>query len=356
MNNFDLKKFLVENKLTTASKNIKEATPGPGLSRLGNRPTIAPASRLEPNVLSVQAALSKAGITPDQQIELDSAEGYYHPQFKENTPYSYEEVVKILSDLIREYEEEAAQGVQPGGIQFPDMLPFWDFDAEDYHRPGPLSLALPEVDDIVIIPVGFEMNENEDVTVSGQEPTRNEASKYLKHDSAQAILSELDNELALAELEIKKDQIQKIVQEIENKISTLEEDAGMQGFVDKAAINGKRKIVKELNREYEKVNRIYEKMHAKFNKKNKKKNLNEVDDMGSSPSYNAKTENVITFLSFKNGLEFTIGDVDEQDTGVLVGIMKFDNGFQLNYASDSGEGYGRYYDFNGNEVEEDDVF
>ena len=118
----------------------------------------------------------------------------------------------------------------------------------------------------------------------------------------------------------------------------------------------KRKIVKELNREYEKVNRIYEKMHAKFNKKNKKKNLNEVDDMGSSPSYNAKTENVITFLSFENGLEFTIGDVDQQDTGVLISIMKLDNGFQLSYASDSGEGYGHYYDFNGNEVEEDNVF
>lgn len=115
-----------------------------------------------------------------------------------------------------------------------------------------------------------DINENEEVTVTGEEPTRNEASKYLKHESAQAILSELDNELALAELEIKKEQIQKIIQEIESKISTLEEDAGMQGFVDKAAINEKRKVVKELNREYEKVNKLSEKMHAKYNKKKKK--------------------------------------------------------------------------------------
>jgi cob(I)alamin adenosyltransferase len=115
-----------------------------------------------------------------------------------------------------------------------------------------------------------DINENEDLTVTGEESTPNEASKYLKHDSAQAILSELDNELALAQLEIKKEQIQKIVQEIENKISTLEEDAGMQGFVDEAAIKNKRRVVKELNRAYEQVSKLSEKMHAKYNKKKKK--------------------------------------------------------------------------------------
>jgi len=107
------------------------------------------------------------------------------------------------------------------------------------------------------------------VTVTGEESTPNQASKYLKHESAQAILSELESEIALAGLDLRKEQIQKIVQEIESKISTLEEDAGMQGFVDKAAINEKRRVVKELNKAYEKVNKLSEKMHAKRKKKMK---------------------------------------------------------------------------------------
>lgn len=108
----------------------------------------------------------------------------------------------------------------------------------------------------------------EDTPVTEQ-PTQNEVSKYLKHESAQAILLELENEIALAGLDLRKEQIQKIIQEIESKISTLEEDAGMQGFVDKAAINEKRKVVKELNKAYEKVNKLSEKMHAKRKKKMK---------------------------------------------------------------------------------------
>jgi hypothetical protein len=107
-----------------------------------------------------------------------------------------------------------------------------------------------------------------------EEPTSNEAAvsnldKYLKMESAQAILSELENEIALAGLDLRKEQIQGIIQEIESKISTLEEDAGMQGFVDKTAINEKRKVVKELNKAYEKVHKLSEKMHAKRKKKMK---------------------------------------------------------------------------------------
>jgi len=105
--------------------------------------------------------------------------------------------------------------------------------------------------------------------ITSNEGSNSNVSKYLNMESAQAILSELDSEMALAELEIKKEQIQRIVQEIESKISTLEEDAGMKGFVDKAAINEKRKVVKELNKAYEQVNKLSEKMHAKRKKKMK---------------------------------------------------------------------------------------
>lgn len=122
-----------------------------------------------------------------------------------------------------------------------------------------------------------QIKENElgvEETLPAEEITSNEGSNskmdnYLRMETAQAILSELDSEMALAELEIKKEQIQSIIQEIESKISTLEEDAGMKGFVDKAAINGKRKVVKELNRAYEQVSKLSEKMHAKRKKKMK---------------------------------------------------------------------------------------
>jgi hypothetical protein len=249
MNNFDLKKFLVENKLTTASKLVKEQD-----------------ETVDAMTTPAEQALRKAGITPDQTVQLTSANNTFF--YLEGT-YPFAKAVSMLNKVIDEFRQEENFD--------PQMYPVWDFSVGQFDPSGaPLSLLIPEADDILIKPVANTsardgINEND---VATQEITPNEGSnsnmdKYLKMETAQAILSELDTEMALAELEIKKEQIQSIIQEIESKISTLEEDAGMKGFVDKAAINEKRRVVKELNRAYEKVNKLSEKMHAKRKKKMK---------------------------------------------------------------------------------------
>lgn len=140
MSNFDLKKFLIENKLTSNSKKLYEY----------ENYEMIPASKHESNkALGIQDALVKAGITLDQRFNLVSAEGQVQP-FEEGKEYSYQEIVKILSSIIKDAEREFTED----GSEFPEMLPKWDFEVDTTYEGegGVVGLSLPEADTILVVP------------------------------------------------------------------------------------------------------------------------------------------------------------------------------------------------------------
>jgi len=62
----------------------------------------------------------------------------------------------------------------------------------------------------------------------------------------------------------------------------------------------------------------------------------------------------LTNVSFPNGLSFKIGDDDPYDDGRVSHIEKKGNNTFVIYTTNRGEGYGRYYDAQGNEITEDE--
>jgi len=62
----------------------------------------------------------------------------------------------------------------------------------------------------------------------------------------------------------------------------------------------------------------------------------------------------LTNVSFPNGLSFEIGDDDPYDDGKVTHIEKKGSNTFVIYTTKRGEGYGRYYDAQGNEITEDE--
>jgi len=71
--------------------------------------------------------------------------------------------------------------------------------------------------------------------------------------------------------------------------------------------------------------------------------------------YTIEKNRKIKSITFMNGPKFELGQDDQNDDGQLTYINKYKNGFELIFETDRGEGYGRYIDLDGNQVEEDDV-
>lgn len=68
-----------------------------------------------------------------------------------------------------------------------------------------------------------------------------------------------------------------------------------------------------------------------------------------------KRENLITFIRFQNGLIFEVGSEDEFDEGVIVRINEYQNGYEV-MGYGNGEGYSRYYNFDGSDMDGEDLF
>jgi len=274
MNNFDLKKFLVENKLTTASRLTTKNSSKKSKIKENNQPegtvleevTFQDDSHAENLIFTLsRVADTSVGKGDTRKLKL------YEPGERVilSTPEGEEFDVTDLGTvdyLIATGEEEEYWRVGTDNDYHDYVINSKSIDGDDVM---PLIENWLMRDEYLVQKDGINENDLSTQEIAPNDGSNSNKDKYLKMETAQAILSELDSEMALAELEIKKEQIQSIIQEIENKISTLEEDAGMKGFVDETAIRAKRKVVKELNRAYEQVSKLSEKMHAKRKKRQK---------------------------------------------------------------------------------------
>jgi len=258
MNNFDIKKFLVENKLTTISREASIPTSQPNIHTI--------VAFVHPTLGTEMFLLAKDKSGQVYYIDPDQSDVYN--KIGEGGIPALHAVIGwgVKNELWKISEEGEPVVTSRGGTALIyneyEVNLDKEIEAEIDNKYGIQWNGIMEIKSI-------SENDLSTQQIASNEGSNSNMDKYLKIETAQAILSELDSEMALAELEIKKEQIQRIVQEIESKISTLEEDAGMKGFVDKAAINEKRRVVKELNRAYEQVNKLAEKMHAKRKKKMK---------------------------------------------------------------------------------------
>jgi len=63
---------------------------------------------------------------------------------------------------------------------------------------------------------------------------------------------------------------------------------------------------------------------------------------------------IVTSVLFDNGLEYVVGQDDNMDDGFVSSIEHNENGVFIIF--DGKEGYGRWYDHDGNEISEDQYF
>ena len=202
---FDLKKFLTENKLTKAS--IKEEVNFYTMDQVVNM-----ADRAGNIVLDAKDALHDLAVAYGERI----------PSGK---------VQQVLSDY---------------DLELVDVLDTSTFE-------------------------GSEVSENEEMQAPvAEEPAAEgvDVSRYLNLESAEAVIKEIESEVARVSLETKINKIKEAIEALDGKANGLEEDSNLQGFVNPARLKEMRRMTKKLRIMQERYAKEYDK---KFNKKNNKK-------------------------------------------------------------------------------------
>jgi hypothetical protein len=114
-----------------------------------------------------------------------------------------------------------------------------------------------------------------DETLDGQPVDRDATAaesidvyRYLNLESAEAVIKEIESEVARVSLETKINKIKEAIEALDGKANGLEEDSNLQGFVNPARLKEMRRMTKKLRIMQERYAKEYDK---KFNKKKNKK-------------------------------------------------------------------------------------
>jgi len=93
-----------------------------------------------------------------------------------------------------------------------------------------------------------------------------DVSRYLNLESAEAVIKEIESEIARVSLETKINKIKEAIEALDGKANGLEEDSNLEGFVNPARLKEMRRMTKKLRIMQERYAKEYDK---KFNKKKK---------------------------------------------------------------------------------------
>lgn len=236
MNNFDLKKFLTENKLTQTSKAIVEVS-DPGFDQFMD--AVDDLYMDHPRYEELQNAVEDA---------LNSGQIDSRPY----EPGSYtKQVVQIAKEMgIKDSDQYDSPTDMPGFEGTRDALNNLGLKEyqhlEDLNQPNPAK--------------GMEGRHSMEEEVMDDTGHNNEGvSRYLSLESAEEVIKELEKDVNKATMEAKLSKMKEVIEAIEAKADSLEEDAGLKGFISPKKLSEMRKMTKKLRVMQERYVKEYDK-------------------------------------------------------------------------------------------------
>lgn len=222
MDNFNLRKFLIENKLTTKSKLL----------------TI---SESYTTAQIIDLARKAGEIIPDAKYAIQ----HLAVAYGDNVPE------EALNDVLANYD-----------IELEELQDFSEPDAEDLYgdvtvshgERKPYRGTMYETEETEDNLINSE-NEEEEMPSEGMD-----VSKYLSMEGAEAIVSELEKDSAKAYMEAKLKTLKEVINTLEGKCNSLEESEDA-AFISQSKLKEMKATVKKLRKMEEKMVKEYEKKY-----------------------------------------------------------------------------------------------
>jgi len=191
-----------------------------------------------------------------------------------------------------------------------------------------------------------------------------------KYNSIEELMKEIEHGTNEAAHKYKMDEMKRVYEALESKVSSLEEGENAE-HIDQKKVKQMRKDIAALRKAEEKLRKEYDKKFTGKEKKESPKKEKEVVALqeGNFDLRKFLAENKLTTGSriIKEGVEvgevilgdthFTVGEDDPIDDGVIISITKHKQGYfitaeVLDRHGDVKEGYGYGVDFKGNKIED----
>lgn len=202
MSNFDLKKFLVENKLTTSSR-LQENINTPGFDAFADEvEALFPGD--DPRQDKLLDVVHRALIDGDLTLPAHGGESYS------------KQVHDLAQNLGMLDEVESVEEVEA---------------------------PVEEGEEIV--------DENENI------------NKYLTLESPEDIVREIESDIRKITFEAKMKKLKEVIEAMDSKLNSLEEDSNLQGFVNTSKLKEMKRTLKKLRSIDEKYGKEYDKKYSK---------------------------------------------------------------------------------------------
>lgn len=205
MNNFDIRKFLTENKLTSVSMLAEDQDTQDRIEGMTSQPLLEKFLQCAKDIY---------------QDHQDNGEMFYAEDVAQ---YLCGEIEKALAPM--------------------------DVDASD------LMEASDEVDE-------GEMMPEVEVSTEASEEVKEYVKEALKGNTAEEVAKIIERTCSKGAMEMQLEVISEIIAAYETKISSLEEDTSLAGIIDNRKMNEMKKIVKGLHKEYGNCQKTYERKYS----------------------------------------------------------------------------------------------
>lgn len=205
MDNFDIRKFLTENKLTSVSMLAEDQDTQDRIEGMTSQPLLEKFLQCAKDIY---------------QDHQDNGEMFYAEDVAQ---YLCGEIEKALAPM--------------------------DVDASD------LMEASDEVDE-------GEMMPEVEVSTEASEEVKEYVKEALKGNTAEEVAKIIERTCSKGAMEMQLEVISEIIAAYETKISSLEEDTSLAGIIDNRKMNEMKKIVKGLHKEYGNCQKTYERKYS----------------------------------------------------------------------------------------------
>jgi hypothetical protein len=206
MDNFNIRKFLTENKLTSVSMLAED----------------------QDNTERIEGGISK----PLLEKFLQCAKDIYQNYLDSGELFYTEDVARYLYDQVEE------------------ALAPMDIDAshigENTKEEGVEGEIMPEVE----------------VSTEVSDEVKEYVQEALKGTTAEEVAKIIERTCNKGAIEMQLEVISEIIAAYESKINSLEEDSSLAAIIDNRKMNGMKKIVKGLHKEYGNCQKTYERKYS----------------------------------------------------------------------------------------------
>lgn len=256
MEHFDIKKYLIEQKATSVSKTLDE---------IGFK-IEEPEYEYEGRMKSPEDVLSDVSIflsTQDAEDLVQAPETVLETIISIIEDYGfYIEKGKFTDDLINSFIELAQSGLieqnpKAGARKALELL----MDPFSF-KPHSQKPHYNESKNTMSFDLKNFLKENKLTTNSILlEEAEPDNTQYFKYKTPEEIIREVDKQIAKESIEKKIDRLGEIASALDSKISSIEEDAELDGIVNNSRLREMRKCEKGVRKVQERLVREYEKRY-----------------------------------------------------------------------------------------------